>query len=453
MDAHANFAYSAVVAPPSSGGSTLTIQSGDALYFPIPPFNATVWQANTMPLWGNATIIRVTAISGDRFTFERAQESSNDREIQFFDQIAATITKKTLTDIESLLGGGSYTTVGTDTGDQVVDGTSDQIEINAAIDALQFTGGTVLIKKGIYYNTAPILIRDNVTVLGEGPGTKLYLVSGSNCRQITNYNASGNSNIRVTNMQIDGNGANQTASSYDNLYFIQSQNVTVDNCLILNGNRHNILVSDSCTEIKVTNNRLKDAQGLSNCSTFNVSDMIFSNNISSGATQTGIKTDQSHTVTISNNVCLNNSTHQIFVTNGTSTTISGNAVRGGQNGVRVTSNDYVTINGNSMRSHSQDGIVFLQNCNYGTVSGNTIRDVGTAAANTYDGVNINDQGTGCTNITIDGNVIRDSASNMRYGVCSLGNSDYVTYGVNDVSGYVTGEKSLVGSNNRTVAYV
>ncbi len=78
-DSHANFAYSTVAtAPvPASSGVSLTVQSGDGAKFPATPFNATVWPAGEDPLTALNPVHRVG------------------------DQIAATITVKTLTDIEN----------------------------------------------------------------------------------------------------------------------------------------------------------------------------------------------------------------------------------------------------------------------------------------------------------------------------------------------------------------
>lgn len=106
FDAHKNFAYSTVATAPSpaSSGTSLILQAGDGAKFPTPPFNATVWPVGVNPLTTNAEIVRVTAISTDTLTITRAQESSSARSIVVGDQIAATITKKTITDIEDAAG-------------------------------------------------------------------------------------------------------------------------------------------------------------------------------------------------------------------------------------------------------------------------------------------------------------------------------------------------------------
>lgn len=103
FDAHKNFSYGVVATAPSpaSSGTSLVLTAGQGANFPTPPFNATVWAAGAQPLASNAEIVRVTGISTDTLTITRAQESSSARSIVVGDQVAATITAKTLTDAET----------------------------------------------------------------------------------------------------------------------------------------------------------------------------------------------------------------------------------------------------------------------------------------------------------------------------------------------------------------
>lgn len=105
MDDHKNFAYSTLAATASTAATTLTVATGEGALFPTAPFNATLWPANVQPLATNAEIVRVTAISGDVFTVTRAQEASTAVTAAIGAQIAATITRKTLTDIEGAFAG------------------------------------------------------------------------------------------------------------------------------------------------------------------------------------------------------------------------------------------------------------------------------------------------------------------------------------------------------------
>jgi hypothetical protein len=101
-DAHRNFAFSLVATAPSpaSSGLSLVVTAAQGALFPTPPFNATIWPTAAQPLASNAEIVRVTAISTDTLTIVRAQEGTAARTVVVGDQIAATITQRSLNDHE-----------------------------------------------------------------------------------------------------------------------------------------------------------------------------------------------------------------------------------------------------------------------------------------------------------------------------------------------------------------
>lgn len=103
FDGHANFAGPATVATapsPATSGASLVVQAGYGAQFPAVPFNATLWPTASSPTSSNAEIVRVTAISTDTLTIVRGQEGTSAQSVTTSFSIAATITKKTLTDIE-----------------------------------------------------------------------------------------------------------------------------------------------------------------------------------------------------------------------------------------------------------------------------------------------------------------------------------------------------------------
>jgi hypothetical protein len=101
-DRHKNFAYSLVATAPSpaTSGTSLVVSAGQGALFPAPPFNLTIWPTAVQPLSTNAEIVRVTAVSTDTFTIVRATEGTSARTVVVGDQVAATITAKTLQDVE-----------------------------------------------------------------------------------------------------------------------------------------------------------------------------------------------------------------------------------------------------------------------------------------------------------------------------------------------------------------
>ena len=102
-DAHANFAYSTVATAPSpaTSGTSLVVQAGNGALFPTAPFQAVLWPAGANPTSTNSEIVRVTAVATDTFTITRAQESTTAQTVVVGFQIAANITKKWFTDIET----------------------------------------------------------------------------------------------------------------------------------------------------------------------------------------------------------------------------------------------------------------------------------------------------------------------------------------------------------------
>jgi hypothetical protein len=102
-DGHANFAYTTVAtAPdPAASGTTLVVAAGTGTLLPPVPFNATVWPADTEATAANAEIVRVINVSTDTLTIQRAQESTTAKNIAIGWQIANTISKKVITDLEA----------------------------------------------------------------------------------------------------------------------------------------------------------------------------------------------------------------------------------------------------------------------------------------------------------------------------------------------------------------
>ncbi len=111
-DTHGNFSYGLVtVAPsPATSGTTLSVSNAIAAVFPTPttPYNCTVWPISVQPISSNSEIVRVTAkgaadsggAGNTQLTITRIQESTSARSIVVGDQIAMTITAKTITDVE-----------------------------------------------------------------------------------------------------------------------------------------------------------------------------------------------------------------------------------------------------------------------------------------------------------------------------------------------------------------
>lgn len=146
ISAHKNFALSTLASPPSgTGGTSLTVATGQGALFPTAPFNVTVWPAGVQPTASNAEVMRVTVKASDTFTVTRAQEGSSARTFAANDQIAATITARTLTDVE--YGAHALVNVQNPSYGALGDGTTDD---RAAIVLADAETGTLHFPPGTY---------------------------------------------------------------------------------------------------------------------------------------------------------------------------------------------------------------------------------------------------------------------------------------------------------------
>jgi len=111
--------------------------------------------------------------------------------------------------------------------------------IQAGIDALGSHGGIVLIKEGTYVISSTIKVPGNVTLSGVGFATKLVLADYADQRVIENKhpNAFLDSNIVISNLQIDGNGAGQSEEpsvSASAIFFTRVTESRVEGCWLHN---------------------------------------------------------------------------------------------------------------------------------------------------------------------------------------------------------------------------
>src|ERR1700694_1488155 len=111
VDARKNFALATVaVAPsPAATGLALALGAGQGALMPTPPFNATCWPAGVVPLVGNAEIVRVESITGDRVALSgRGQEGTSAQMIEAGWQFANMLTAKTISDLQALAEAGGF---------------------------------------------------------------------------------------------------------------------------------------------------------------------------------------------------------------------------------------------------------------------------------------------------------------------------------------------------------
>lgn len=98
-----NFAYTTVATAPSpaTSGLSLVVEAGDGALFPDPPFPVIVWPTGQIPLAGSAEVMKVTAVTSDTLTIERAQEGTSARSVVAGDQIMAGLTSGLFNEVQT----------------------------------------------------------------------------------------------------------------------------------------------------------------------------------------------------------------------------------------------------------------------------------------------------------------------------------------------------------------
>ncbi len=267
FDTHSLFGYSLIDSVVSQVANILVfnVQAGHGTRFAISQ-QITIWPIGANPTLDNAMICRITGIVGDQITASYTvgnREGSNIRTVQAGDQVYNSITPKILTDIETQISNPTkaFVTVGYSNADYIVDGIADDVQIQAAIDAVTaLGGGIVYLKEGTYNLTnnnpnpafqqvytgslyACILLKDKVTLKGAGIGkTILNLASfvgglplGQGCNVIVN-SAVGQSQQGVMDMSITMPAFSVSAGAYGRcLNFAGVNHLTLQNLYLYRG--------------------------------------------------------------------------------------------------------------------------------------------------------------------------------------------------------------------------
>ena len=132
--------------------------------------------------------------------------------------------------------------VGSANADYITDGTADDVQIQAAIDAADTAGGgVVFIQSGTYDITAPIEMKDYVTLEGEGINATDLVLANSVDNHLITSDASTSGYVwfcTIRNMTLDGNKANNVDGDVVNM--LRSHTWVVEHLQIQNASRHGV---------------------------------------------------------------------------------------------------------------------------------------------------------------------------------------------------------------------
>jgi parallel beta-helix repeat protein len=138
------------------------------------------------------------------------------------------------------------------TSDYVCDGTDDDVQIQAAIDALPASGGTVELAAGSFVISSTVTLPDN-THLIISTGALVTLAAASNTDMFTNSDTvGGNENITVSGGGvIDGNGTNQVGADRDNFTFANVTRLTLRDFTTQNSLGWGLHTASDCSIVRV----------------------------------------------------------------------------------------------------------------------------------------------------------------------------------------------------------
>ncbi len=279
----------------------------------------------------------------------------------------------------------------------VCDGTADNVEIQAAIDALPAGGGKVVLLEGTYIVTAKLQIRSGTFMEGQGYGTIIYVDDGVNDDAIY---ANGKSNWSIKNLKIDCNRANNITTYC--IHAVGCSDFSIEMCTGIESDGG--VFADTSHDFVIYKNLFHtiDHDGISVCSCYGVN---IEGNVVHNTTEAGIEVDSaSYKVTIIGNIVHNTSKaginidQQLGFTACHSCVVSGNVVYACEFGIDIRDNCYEnTIIGNYCSENTKDGIYCIGNDN--VISNNMLVN------NVGEGIDL----VGCSRNILNNNYCRGNA--------------------------------------------
>jgi hypothetical protein len=328
-------------------------------------------------------------------------------------------------------GGSSYTpnTASTtvvclspDTCDFVATSSDAQLVINRALDFVN--GGTVLLKKGQYNITGPILVSDNDNLVGEGiSATIIYAANGLNGDMLEPVSTGANTYfVTIRNMTFDGNKANQSAGNcidglYAHTWLVEDNHIKncKNNGIRFQGNASYIALNN-----KALNNRIEDTGGT--------------------GMQIGAYAPNNH---VRGNIIGGTDAFYCIELANTEINVTGNHLHGcASHGINVTADGYNNFITNN----------FIENLAGGGGHGIYVEDGGDGNRiaqnvifnNNNDGININSSYNGVFNNRC---FDRQAVKTQDYGISAGANSSDNIFSGNNLTGNATAEWIDAGTNN------
>ena len=253
--------------------------------------------------------------------------------------------------------------------DYLCDGTDDQVEINAAIQALPSGGGEIVILDGTYNIAATIAMnKDNVKLSGNGNATVLRRMWDSkNWEGVVTITAV-NGNCCISDLFIDGNKSIYNSSSDCGIYLFGSSNNTITN-ITCNNNYSAIFQHKNSGGNIITGNICNNNSNRAIYLYQSEDNTIITNNIcNNNYNGISLSADSKNGNTVTGNICNNNNDSGIYVSS-EHHTITGNTCCNNGRGIYASSASFTTITGNICYNNERG--IYLASLDHSLVSDNT----------------------------------------------------------------------------------
>ncbi len=301
--------------------------------------------------------------------------------------------------------------------DYLCDGTDDQVEIQAAIDALPSGGGRVILMDGTYYITQSINLDSRVSLSGQGSSTILKVPDNTNPSYLPIIKLDSVYYSSISDLFIDGNKDHQSSGREDGIYINWGSHHKIVNTFIYRiygAEGNGIYVNGTPYDILIQGNTFNHIQDDGMDINGMIKSQIIGNNINDCG-DNGIDTEGVEFTTFSGNVILS---------------CGGNGLELEQEGTNPPLTRYCTVTGNVIDSSGNDGI-HVRSGGYNTISGNVIRNSGR-----YGIYFTKAGGDNAEFNTVVGNLILNSSSEGIYE--ENGNADYNLFTGNYLKGDLSG---------------
>ena len=280
--------------------------------------------------------------------------------------------------------------------DYVCDGVDDQVEIQAAIDALPNGGGKIQLLEGTFVISSSINLKSDCMIEGCGTGTVIKTTT----EDINIINATSITRFCIYNLKLLGPNSGTGAVIYSNdadygriegchlensgnkgeLYMYNSSNVIITGNYFFGNNGYGIYMEYGTHDCQILYNRIENTVGHNGINIDGGGSFVIIANEVSNSAEDGIRIYGVDGISIIGNWVTDNDGPGIYFSGSKNFSISGNYIADNNTeGLYLKNVRYGSVSNNSVARNSQgggykSGILLWGDCHHLTIQGNNCTD-------------------------------------------------------------------------------